>query len=278
MHLSFRFFGGSYPYLRGRISAALALLGLLGFLGFLGTVHAGMSAAESKRFELRGILDLGGVNKSFSLKDTENGSVFWIELGRTLKGVHAQSYDSSGKVLSLEVAGVTHRLQLAAASDEPLVVLTDRVVAEKKIAEEKRIQAPTLNPRLRPLIMERRRQGMIRPVNKEPDSASLRIAAGARPTFIPGVGGSRSDTSASIQPAAEGEDPATQPVASEPSADSVSEGDDGMTDPSPSPAQASEPAPAPYPAPPEGMRYNGGPEDPNPRIVSKNEIRYPTRK
>lgn len=194
---------------------------------------------EAARFELRGILDLGG-SRSFSLKDTETGGTFWIELGRTLGGVHAHSYDASEKVLLLEEDGLTHRLRLAEANNQPLLVMTDQVVAQQQAAEEKRIAAPTQNPRLRSLIVERRRQGIIKPVAAGANKTSQHFAAGS-------------------------------------GAHSVSEGNENSSDPSASPAQASKPVPAPYPAPPEGMRYNGGPDDPNPRILSKNEIRYPSR-
>lgn len=77
---------------------------------------------ESARFELRGILDLGG-SQSFNLHDLETGAIQWVEVGRGIGGFLVEEYDAADKTLTLKSGEKTLILSLKESDDIPLGVI-----------------------------------------------------------------------------------------------------------------------------------------------------------
>ncbi len=78
--------------------------------------------AEAARFQLRGVFEFGG-GRSFSLHDAETGAGFWVELGKTYRGLRPVRYSEETKTLTLEYEGGLLDLTMATADGVPLEVV-----------------------------------------------------------------------------------------------------------------------------------------------------------
>lgn len=65
---------------------------------------AAPSAAPAGRFELRGVVNLGGELR-FSILDTSNSKNYWLKLNESEEGVRISGYDANRDVATVEADG-----------------------------------------------------------------------------------------------------------------------------------------------------------------------------
>ena len=74
-----------------------------------GQTDASSPAAVPGRFELRGLISLGGVRR-FSIFDNSTGHGIWLALNESDRGIRATAFDAAAEALTIETDGQPQRL------------------------------------------------------------------------------------------------------------------------------------------------------------------------
>ncbi len=121
-------------------------------IGWLLVPTAGAHMSEEKtaiesRFEFRGAMQLGEVWR-FSLHDTKSQLSFWLELGKTRRGLQALDFDSESSLLTVQYNERRVSLPIVPAGDLPLEVATSLPNSRGHIGKKEHVLtgAPTFTP------------------------------------------------------------------------------------------------------------------------------------
>lgn len=94
------------------------------------------------RFELCGILNFGAKGV-FNLRDQENDTVRWVELGQSINGYRIEEYDSESKTLTLVSSNETLNITLEKESF-PVGIFSPAHLGSAEVPEAKRPPRPRI--------------------------------------------------------------------------------------------------------------------------------------